>query len=52
MGDDYLDAQLKEMFANVQEVELSEIDSEDRELFSAMEELDTHRKCLHCPVSK
>ena len=52
MGDDYMDVQLKQMFANVQEVELSEMDSEDKELFSAMEELEkSGRIALRIPKS-
>jgi len=52
MGDDYMDAQLKQMFANVQEVELSEMDSEDKELFSAMEESEkSGRIALRIPKS-
>jgi len=52
MGDDYMDAQLKQMFANVQEVELSEMDSEDKELFSAMDEMEKNGKiALRIPKS-
>jgi len=52
MGDDYVDVQLKEMFANVQEVELNEMDSEDKELFSSMAELEkSGRIALRIPKS-
>ena len=47
-----MDVQLKQMFANVQEVELSEMDSEDNELFSAMEKLEKSGKiALRIPKS-
>ena len=47
-----MDAQLKQMFANVQEVELSEMDSEDKELFSAMDEMEKNGKiALRIPKS-
>jgi len=45
-------AQLKEIFANVQEVEFNAMDSEDKELFSAMEELEkSGRIALRIPKS-
>ena len=47
-----MDAQLKELFADVQEVELNELDSEDKELFSAMEGLEkSGRIALRIPKS-
>jgi len=47
-----MDAQLKQMFANVPEVELSEMDGEDKELFSAMDDLEKNgRIALKIPKS-
>ena len=47
-----MSTKLKEMFANVQEVELCEMDSEDKELFSAMGELEKSGKIsLRIPKS-
>jgi len=53
MGDGRMNAQLKEIFANVKEVELNAMDNEDKELFSAMEELDkSGRIALRIPKSR
>ena len=47
-----MDTQLKDIFANVQEVDFSHMDSEDKELFSFMEGLEKSGKIsLRIPKS-
>jgi len=47
-----MDAQIKQLFANVPEVDISEMDSEDKELFFAMGELEkSGRIALRIPKS-
>jgi len=47
-----MDNKLNELFANVQEVEYDSMDKEDKELFSAMDELEKSGKiALRIPKS-